>query len=111
MEEFTLIFRIPRQSLPSEEDMRGIMIDWNNWLAGIAHEQKYVSGVRLGRAGKILRTGGVVTDGPFAELKEDLGGFIIIRAADVNEAIKIAQGCPVFRLGGNIEIRPNLPEK
>lgn len=46
-----------------------------------------------------------VTDGPFAETKEALGGFILIEAKDLNEAIRIAAGIPLARLGA-IEVRP-----
>jgi hypothetical protein len=106
MEEFALIFRIPAGNPPSEEQMKAIMVEWNNWLGVIAAQNKHVSGVRLGRNGKVLRPSGVITDGPFAELKEELGGFNIVRAKDIDEAITLAHGCPIFKMGGNIEIRP-----
>jgi hypothetical protein len=48
-----------------------------------------------------------VTDGPFAETKEQLGGFILIEARDMNEAIRLAAGIPLARLG-SIEVRPIL---
>lgn len=47
----------------------------------------------------------VVTDGPFAETKEVLGGFLIIEAADMDEAVRIAAGIPLARLG-SVEVRP-----
>jgi hypothetical protein len=46
------------------------------------------------------------TDGPFAETKEHLGGFIMVEARDLNEAIRIASGIPLARLGATIEVRP-----
>jgi hypothetical protein len=53
-----------------------------------------------------LRNGKVsVTDGPFAETNEQIGGFILIEARDLNEAIQLASQIPVIRLGG-IEVRP-----
>jgi hypothetical protein len=53
-----------------------------------------------------LRNGKVsVTDGPFAETHEQIGGFILIEARDLNEAIQLASKIPVLRLGG-IEVRP-----
>ena len=52
------------------------------------------------RAGKVL-----VTDGPFAETKEVLGGFIFIEAADMDEAVRIAAGIPMAKYG-SIEVRP-----
>lgn len=50
-----------------------------------------------------------VTDGPFAETKEQLGGFFLIDAADLNEAVRIASKWPSARLG-SIEVRPIEPE-
>jgi hypothetical protein len=53
-----------------------------------------------------LRNGKVsITDGPFAETNEQIGGFILIDAKDLNEAIQIASNIPSIRLGG-IEVRP-----
>jgi hypothetical protein len=53
-----------------------------------------------------VRNGKVsVTDGPFAETNEQIGGFILIEAKDLNEAIQLASGIPPIRLGG-IEVRP-----
>ncbi|MCI0403817.1 MAG: YciI family protein [Acidobacteria bacterium] len=47
----------------------------------------------------------IVTDGPFAETKEQLGGFILINARDLDDAIQVASKIPVARLG-SIEVRP-----
>jgi hypothetical protein len=48
-----------------------------------------------------------VTDGPFIETKEHLGGFLYVEARDLNEAVEIAAGCPMARMGA-IEVRPVL---
>lgn len=53
------------------------------------------------RGGKVS-----TTDGPFAETKEHLGGFILIEARDLNEALRVAGGIPLARLGATIEVRP-----
>jgi hypothetical protein len=53
------------------------------------------------RAGKAT-----TTDGPFAETKEHLGGFILVEARDLNDALRIAEGIPLARLGATIEVRP-----
>ena len=47
-----------------------------------------------------------VTDGPFAETKEQLGGLMVIEASDLNEAIRLMSQMPCMRMGGSIEIRP-----
>ncbi len=70
--------------------------------AGVLEPVRSGASVRV-RDGKAL-----VTDGPFAETREQIGGFILIEAADFKEAIQIASGIPVARLGG-IEVRPLHP--
>jgi len=50
-----------------------------------------------------------VTDGPFAETKEVLGGFSIIEAKDIDEAARIAEGCPILEGEGSVEVRPVMP--
>ena len=60
-------------------------------------------------AATLLYPGGskaTVTDGPFAETKEQLGGFVVIEAADLNHAIQLMSSLPCMRIGGALEIRP-----
>ena len=63
--------------------------------------------VRSARTIRVRRGKASATDGPFAETKEHLGGFILIEAADMNEALKIAEGIPLAKLG-SIEVRPTM---
>ena len=49
---------------------------------------------------------GLVTDGPFADTKEVLGGYYVIEAADLDEALEFARRIPAVRLGGAVEVRP-----
>jgi hypothetical protein len=51
----------------------------------------------------------LVTDGPFADTKEVLGGFCLVGAANLDEAIELAAGIPAARLGGAVEVRPVVP--
>jgi hypothetical protein len=51
----------------------------------------------------------LTTDGPFAETKEQLGGFLLLECKDLDEAISIAARFPMVRLGGAIEVRPVMP--
>jgi hypothetical protein len=61
--------------------------------------------VRNARTTRVRQGIAMTTDGPFAETKEHLGGFILIEAADMNEALEIAAGIPLAKLG-SIEVRP-----
>ena len=49
-----------------------------------------------------------VTDGPFAELKDIVGGFTIVIADDLEQAVDLAKGCPIFEDDGIVEVRPIL---
>jgi hypothetical protein len=48
----------------------------------------------------------LTTDGPFAEIKEAIGGYCVVEAEDLDAAIEIAAGIPAARMGGGIEVRP-----
>lgn len=51
----------------------------------------------------------VITDGPFAETREQLGGFYAVECADLDEALKWAGQCPILQMGGRVEVRPVMP--
>ena len=60
--------------------------------------------------GKIVTDRNAVTDGPFAESKEAIGGFLIIQADSLEQAVQIAEDCPGFRFGQTVEVRPIGPD-
>lgn len=77
----------------------------------LADDPRYVRGTRLGPAGtatSVRVAGGrtLLTDGPFADTKEVLGGICLIEAADLGEAIEVAAGIPAARHRGVVEVRP-----
>jgi hypothetical protein len=53
-----------------------------------------------------VRHGGLITDGPFADTKEVLGGYFVFEADNLDEALEVAQRVPAVRLGGAVEVRP-----
>jgi len=108
MHEFVMIFR--NESVGeiklSSEGMLTVSKDWENWIGGIAAQNKLAStGARLGGDGKTIRPGNVVTNGPYAEIKEIIGGLIIVKADSIEEAALMANDCPILSIGGNVEIR------
>lgn len=110
MKEFALLFRQPsydHAQLP-EAEQAALIRKWQDWLGGIAAQGKLVMPpTRLvPNQGRVLKAGGVVTDGPFVEIRERLGGLTVIRAADLDEATTLAHGCPAIESGGSVEIRP-----
>ncbi len=109
MKEFLLLFRQPDYdySKATPEKMQSLGKKWHDWAGGIAAEGKFVSnGYRLAMEGKVLKAGGVVTDGPFVEIKEKLGSYIVIKADSLEDATTLAHGCPAIDEGGSVEIRP-----
>ncbi len=109
MKEFLLLFRQPDYdySKATPEKMSDLTKRWQEWVEGIALQGKLVpGGKRLAQEGKVLKAGGIITDGPFVEVKEKLGGFIIVMAESLDEATTLAHGCPGIDEGGTVEIRP-----
>jgi hypothetical protein len=109
MKEFALLFRFPNidSSQMPEEDYKALRKRWMDWVGGIAAQGKIgAPGLRLGLEGKVLKPGGVVTDGPFVEIREILGSFIVVKADSIEEATTLAHGCPALDTNGCVEIRP-----
>ncbi len=98
MKDFALIFRLKDISdfKPSPEQMQERM----NWLGSIAAQNKIAD---LGNtllpipgSAKTIKPNNVVTDGPFTEIKEFISGYVIIKAENIDEAVKIAKANPIF---------------
>jgi len=109
MKEFLLLFRQPDYdySKATPEKMQALGKKWQEWVQPIAAQGKLVSnGIRLSMDGRVLKAGGVVTDGPFVEIKEKLGSFIVVKAENLDEATTLAHGCPAIDENGSVEIRP-----
>ncbi len=107
MNEFMMIFRNDYNPdfNPSPEQMQESIRQWQDWIGGIAEQGKFVGTNRLGFQGKTLKANNVITDGPYAEVKEIIGGYVIVKANSLNEAFEMAKGCPILNIGGNVEVR------
>lgn len=110
MKEFALLFRTVNNPTIdfSPAQMQEWMQEWMTWMGGIAAQNKMASGGnRLGIAdSKTVMPGNIVTDGPHAEIKEYINGYIIVKTDTVDEAVELAKGCPILKNGGNVEVRP-----
>ncbi len=109
MKDFMLLFRQPSYdySKASPQEMQALQKKWHDWAGGIAVQGKLANnGSRLATEGKVLKAGGVITDGPFVEIREMLGSFIVVKADSLDEATTLAHGCPALDAGGSVEIRP-----
>ena len=108
MKTYTLLFRGGMDySAASPEDMQQSLAKWKDWIDGIAAAGKMAGGHRLGGDAAVLKgRPAMVTDGPFAEGKEVISGFIAVTGADLQEAIDMAKACPVFEHdNGSVEVR------
>ena len=81
---------------------------WNEWYDGLAAQGKAQHGRPLALEGRVVSgpRGQTVTDGPYAEAKEAIGGYIFLTVADLDEATEIAKHCPGLPLGLTVEVRP-----
>jgi len=115
MSEFVLLYRSSNEAYEeakaSPEGAQRAMARWQAWfkdltekgqLKNLGHPLERSSGKVVGGKKK------TVTDGPYAEAKEVVGGFSIIEARDLDEAAHIAAGCPILEVGGSVEVRSIL---
>ncbi len=109
MQNYLLVFRSDMETTQLQitpEQMQAMMTPWQTWMAEMSATGNLVSpGHRLMREGKVVKPGNVVTDGPFVELKESVGGYTVIKAASLDAATELAKGCPIFQVGGTVEVR------
>ncbi len=106
MKDYLFLFRGGDRSGLSPEELQKNMEKWGDWIKGLATAGKFKGGEPLGAESKVVKgKKKVVTDGPFAESKEMVGGYLIVTAKDINEATEIAKTCPIYELDGITEVR------
>jgi hypothetical protein len=108
MDEFILIFRhMDGKEVASPEQIQQWMKQTMDWIGGIAAQNKFSGGNGLPfEDARVVHHNNIVTNGPFGEVKETLGGYVIVKAESVDEAVEFAKGCPVLQGEGNtVEVR------
>ncbi|MBC6491057.1 YciI family protein [Flavihumibacter stibioxidans] len=108
MQEFLLIMRHEDGGkLASPEQMQAWMQQTMDWINSIAAQNKFVSGTGLPfDEARVVKSDKMVTNGPFGDIKETIGGFIHVWADSVEEAVEFAKACPVLQGDGNtVEVR------
>jgi hypothetical protein len=109
MTDFLLLFRNDNasQSNLSPEAMQQHMQQWRAWMGELVKSGNFKSGEPLERTGKVLRgKSKIVTDGPYAESKDLVGGYLMITAENIDHAVELSRGCPIFETDGIVEVRP-----
>jgi|SRR5690606_19727217 len=109
MSEFLLVFRRDyktKEVQPSAEELQKHIKNWQDWYGNLASQNILSKPVqRLDPKGKVLKGDNTVSENPYAEVKESIGGLITIKADDYDSAINIAKGSPIFELNGSVEVR------
>lgn len=108
MKEYLLLFRGGFERIVDQppEEFAANMEQWQKWLSDLGKAGKVVSAHPLLPTGKhVVGKGRTLVDGPFAEGKEILGGYLLCKAGTYEEAVAIANGCPVLDTGGVVEVR------
>ncbi len=89
------------------EEMQQHMQKWEKWIGeGLQKGWLLDPGDGLAQEGRVVNAKKVVTDGPFVESKEIVGGFSIVQAGSIDAAAELAKGCPGLLIGGTVEVRP-----
>jgi hypothetical protein len=106
MTKFLLIYRDPAeaQTPPTPEEMNGFLQLWGEWFNQFP-TQIVDMGDGLLPTGRVIQPSGQISNGPYVEAKEMIGGFSIIQADHYEQAVEIARHCPITKIGGAIEIR------
>jgi hypothetical protein len=111
--EYMLLFRGPHwhKGLSSEE-LQQVMNKVVAWFEGLRERGKMKAAQPLGAVGRIIsgKSDGMIADGPFVESKEAVGGYLLLEADDLDEAIEVARSIPTLKYGVTVEVRPILAE-
>jgi hypothetical protein len=90
----------------SPEEMQQHLKKWETWIGeGLSKGWLLDSGDALTQEGRVVNARKVVTDGPFVEAKEVVGGYSIAQADSIDTAAELAKGCPALLTGGSVEVR------
>jgi hypothetical protein len=108
-ENYLLLFRSATWYRDLEEEkVQEIVTKWMDWYAGLVKTGVVESGRPLASEGKVVTAPGAIKDGPFAEAKETVGGYFIVNAKSIDEAVAVANQCPGLPYGVQVEVRPML---
>lgn len=107
------LFRSPAEAHGgTPEEMQAHFQKWMDWIGVMRKKGQYLAGEPLeDNLGRVLRgpRGTKTSDGPFAEAKEVVGGFMVINAKSLADAAIIAKDCPGLEVGGSVEVRQIMP--
>ena len=111
MSQFLYLYRMDpskRMQAMAPEQAQQQMQRWMTWMQDLERQGHLKDrGQPLEDAGKVVRgQQKTVTDGPYAETKDLVGGFTLIEANNIDQAVELSRGCPILDGGGSVEVRP-----
>ena len=112
MSQFLYLYRMAgtarQDAMGTPERAQQSMQRWMAWMRDLdAQGHLKDRGQPLEQTGKVVRgQQKAVTDGPFTEAKDLIGGFSIVEARDIDQAVELSRGCPILDGGGSVEVRP-----
>jgi hypothetical protein len=107
MPDFLYIFRGGGMNRQSPQELQQQMQKWAAWIQQLRQEGHFKAGEPLEGGGKVVRgRKKAVTDGPYAEAKDLVGGYLLVEARNLDEATELSRGCPGLDVEGTVEIRP-----
>lgn len=107
MKDYLLLFRGGNMQMASPEEQQAHMQKWMAWMGNLAQEGKLVGAQPLNGTGRqITGSKKVISDGPFMEGKEMVGGYLICKADSYDAALEISGNCPILEFeDGKVEVR------
>jgi hypothetical protein len=108
MAKFLFVYRRGKDAADNitPEGMQLRMQKWREWIdKGVQNGWLLEPGDGLTQEGRVIKAPKIVTDGPFVESKEIVGGFSIVQAETIDEAVELAASCPVLLFGASVEVR------
>lgn len=91
----------------SPDEFQAVVKEFSDWAGRLAEAGKLKEASKLADSGTVIKsTAGAVTDGPFTETKDAVGGFFLIDADSMEAAVEIAKSCPGLKYGDWLEVRP-----
>jgi len=111
MSQFLYLYRMTaaarQEAMGTPERAQQSMQRWMKWMSDLETKGHLKDrGQPLERTGKVVREQQAVTDGPYTEAKDLVGGYTIVEARDIDQAVELSYGCPILAGGGSVEVRP-----
>jgi len=110
MSKFVLLFRMDittEWAQPTPVQMEEYMKEWDKWIKSISAKGKLADGGNhLSREGRVIKPGNVIKNGPYTKKKKSVAGYILVKAANLEDAVKLARTCPILNgKGTSVEVR------